>query len=757
MNKISYISAALLVGLTLTGCREENTLLQGDGRMTLSTSVMSDIKVVSRALSDEEHNALASSALIWVSKAGDNKPLYKFHGLTEFPKEGLPLSTGTYIAQAWIGDSIPASWSGKRYHGYEQFDIASGEVTPVNIKCPVRNTLVTVNLGEKIAEVLKDVSLTVALNDGLTDGSHSLEFVGEKLAETGYFMINQRTKGFLWTIYGTDNQGKAFTRSGEYKDPAIEDEPYLARATQYIFNINYDYQQGDVEIGGAFLDIDVEAEPVVGTEEKVVITLAPEIVGLDGFDIAKGIMAEPGMVGRVSTHVIGAAPLKEVHLESPLLSKIFGDEETAIELLGSQKSYIEKLSAAGIKFQTFDNRSEDAKADGSSVVTNLRLNLEEQFTQTLTEGEHKFTITASDTDPSHTPTIKSFIINVTKAPGQLVDIDENKVSYTSATLSAEIKTPGTRMGFEIIETAYARAFTDWTFVKGEPDGTTLTAEVSGLKDGTEYSYRLVVDDYTSTQVLTFITPAYPQLPNSSFESWIKYGKDDKILVPGTEYPSFWDTGNHGSATMSVNVTQSDPSIKHSGSYSAKLQSQFVGLGALGKFAAGNIFTGKYLDTEGTDGVLGWGQPFTERPKALKGYIKYTPGAVQSSVVNKAYSNPEGWVAGTMDQGIIYIALLTADKTEYTSKEKWPVVIRTKKGSQKLFDPNADNVVAYGVKVFESATEGDGMVPFEIELSDVHGDKAIGNILIVASASRYGDYFLGGEGSTMWLDDLELVY
>ena len=31
------------------------------------------------------------------------------------------------------------------------------------------------------------------------------------------------------------------------------------------------------------------------------------------------------------------------------------------------------------------------------------------------------------------------------------------------------------------------------------------------------------------------------------------------------------------------------------------------------------------------------------------------------------------------------------------------------------------------------------------------------IVVVASASKYGDYFTGGDGSTLWLDDLELIY
>lgn len=31
------------------------------------------------------------------------------------------------------------------------------------------------------------------------------------------------------------------------------------------------------------------------------------------------------------------------------------------------------------------------------------------------------------------------------------------------------------------------------------------------------------------------------------------------------------------------------------------------------------------------------------------------------------------------------------------------------------------------------------------------------IVIVASASKYGDYFTGGDGSTLWLDELSIEY
>ena len=38
-----------------------------------------------------------------------------------------------------------------------------------------------------------------------------------------------------------------------------------------------------------------------------------------------------------------------------------------------------------------------------------------------------------------------------------------------------------------------------------------------------------------------------------------------------------------------------------------------------------------------------------------------------------------------------------------------------------------------------------------------GESRAKYIIIVAAASKYGDYFIGGVGSTLWLDEMELVY
>jgi hypothetical protein len=212
---------------------------------------------------------------------------------------------------------------------------------------------------------------------------------------------------------------------------------------------------------------------------------------------------------------------------------------------------------------------------------------------------------------------------------------------------------------------------------------------------------------------------------------------------------YWDSGNHGSTTLgsSYNITTPESTIKHSGNYSAKLASRNVVI----KLAAGNAFVGKYLATDGTDGVLGWGRPFTSRPKALKGYVKYVPGTV-----DKTSSSVPDIVSGQNDKGIIYFALLDDSKLQGdTSYPEWPVVIKTK--SNKLFNKDSADVIAYGEIIWSEATEGDGLIEFTVPLTYKRTDAKPSYVVCACSASKGGDYFAGSTSSVMYVDDLEFVY
>ena len=64
------------------------------------------------------------------------------------------------------------------------------------------------------------------------------------------------------------------------------------------------------------------------------------------------------------------------------------------------------------------------------------------------------------------------------------------------------------------------------------------------------------------------------------------------------------------------------------------------------------------------------------------------------------------------------------------------------------------VIAYGRYNLTAST--DGYVPFDLPL-EYRSDRTPKYLVIVASSSSLGDYFTGGRGSTLWVDEFELVY
>ena len=52
---------------------------------------------------------------------------------------------------------------------------------------------------------------------------------------------------------------------------------------------------------------------------------------------------------------------------------------------------------------------------------------------------------------------------------------------------------------------------------------------------------------------------------------------------------------------------------------------------------------------------------------------------------------------------------------------------------------------------------DNYTQFDFELKYSSTQRVPKYILITASASKYGDYFTGGNGAVLYVDDLELMY
>ena len=280
---------------------------------------------------------------------------------------------------------------------------------------------------------------------------------------------------------------------------------------------------------------------------------------------------------------------------------------------------------------------------------------------------------------------------------------------------------------------WTRAPQEWVTVTGG----TFYARLINLNPETTYEARTYSDSEYGA-VAEFTTGKIVQVPNTDLDEWHLSGKIWNPWPEGGE--PYWGTGNKGATTLGDSNTVPTEDTSTGKGYAAKLETRFVGIGMIGKLAAGNIFVGSYVRTDGTNGVLSIGRAFTERPTKLRGYLKYTN--VPISHTNSEFTK----LKGQPDTCIVWCSLIDSAN---------PFEIRTNPANRNLFDPEGDYVVAYGR--FQSGDAIPEYIPFEIELNYTSTSRVPRYILITASASKYGDYFTGGAGSVLYLDDLELLY
>lgn len=327
---------------------------------------------------------------------------------------------------------------------------------------------------------------------------------------------------------------------------------------------------------------------------------------------------------------------------------------------------------------------------------------------------------------------------------------------------------------------------DWTKVTAleKGDGNTFTAKVTGLTPGTKYKYRLVYNEEEfASEPVEFTTEAQAILPNSSFDLWsnatittalettkkdVPYPLDpDKAIVYGTSGDkspiSYWDSGNAGGAAMSKYPTQK---FEENGKTGAILSSQYIGIpGIMGKFAAGNIYTGHYYKTSMSPmgAQIFFGQPFTSRPTQLKGRFKYSRGTTVD-YGEDPYKSELSKSGG--DQCGLYIALTDNEGLECDGN-KYAFEIDNLASADDAdhfkykntidFSENNKNIVAYGT-ISETEAKGTGeWQDFVIDLKYRDLTRVPKYIIVVASASKYGDFFTGSTKSVMYIDDFELVY
>lgn len=262
-------------------------------------------------------------------------------------------------------------------------------------------------------------------------------------------------------------------------------------------------------------------------------------------------------------------------------------------------------------------------------------------------------------------------------------------------------------------------------------GVGISANLTGLTDDTDYICR-VADLSGASAEVPFHTRKAIQPANMGFEDWYQ---DGKVWYPFPQGSTgVWDSANKATASFTGSITRADASFKAEGNYSVRMESSF----AVVKFASASIFTGAFVKLQGMGALIDWGIPFNSTPVGMSGQIAYKPKAIDYA--DERYADKKG----QMDTGHVIVILTD-----------WEEPFRISSADEKFVDFNNDPaIIAYGRYAISETT--DSFKPFHIDL-EYRSQREPRYLVIVAASSALGDYYTGGVGSTLWLDELKLEY
>lgn len=720
MKKLT-VRLALLASISALGvsCSEtpaDTPFGQGEGAVSITLAMPK-----SRAAADEypwTHCAIrVYKYVVDETDQRSRELIRRYNSPTEMPSS-LWLLAGEYAIAVEAGSKKEATFDEPTYQGEQDFKIVEGATTSVTVNCGLINTMVKVVYDQTIPDVFKEsFSTTVAIDEDYDQNRvDKNEVPNLRYEETkkGYFILPEGTTAFCWQFTGKgekNGQPLELTKTGSKE---ITPEAGVC----YELGLRY-----SPDLGGSLeftLRVDESVDEIF---DPITFRPTPQIAG-DGFDIDE---EQPYTAGTIAYSVGSISDMQEIRIQN-------GEETYAIP---ATAAYPEDANGIALDFEN---------------STSMRLVLGEAFFARMSGGTHTLTLTAVDCDENEGT--KETTVRTQGALPMPENLWFNDRIWRGSVLQdcTEAKMEYRRQGDA-----------EWQSATLTPEGDRIYAAANPAEPGFDYEYRLLIDGAATGAVQTVSYPQGPQIYNAGLEIW----SGDSPLLPYTsDADQWWDTGNHGSSTLSKNVTTNvnDPRPGSEGTTAAYLNSQYVSLLSIGKFAAGNLFVGKYITTDGTNGVIGFGKqfPFTYRPRQLKFWYKGTVGTVNyaGGSVSK----------GDSDVAQVYVCLCKMNGPHVVATKDQNTFLNFAENSKTISyctaaSPNKDSrndqsdgrIIAWAEWTNTQSMAEWTEITLDLHYNEEYEGEMPTYLMLTASASKYGDYFAGSTDSVMYLDDFELVY
>ena len=618
--------------------------------------------------------------------------------------EPLTLVAGRYKVEAFSGENSPAAWNAPYYSGTTDVLVKPEQTTTANITATLASSMVTVEFGEGVPEAF--TSYKVSISSSL--GGETLVFGNEEktLADTAYFAAGA---DLTWKLDLINTDGTSYSAG-----PDIIKGIEARKHYKLTFNISED----ETSTGGFVIRMSLDDSLNEKNYSMYLNFGSDEYPRISAnFDFSEAVIVSEGnedsrIISLAARSGIGSAVL--THANAGLLE---AGLPQAFEFV--EASSTASLQNIGIEASPIAFGSLTANIDMTKFISSLKM------------GDYLFTVTLIDAK-NHYTTADILIRVVSGVEAEIMSADPwAKFSILKGKWYSDELPSGLKF-------QYRKAGEDsWTDFTGDlsMDGSYFSAEIYALEPSTQYQARAITDKDTDTKILSFTTGTAETVHNLSFDNWYQ---DGRVWYPNASGYSVWDSANPGTGSLlGVNPTtpeESDVAVSGTGKKAARLESTT----AVGQFAAGNIYTGKFGGISGLGAYLDWGLSFTSRPVALKGYFKYAPAAIDKT------KDPYNDLAGQTDHCSIKVYL-----TDWTS------MFRINTSTSTFLSDNDPSIIALGDFTTDETTGG--YVQFTIPLQYRSTTKVPSMIVIVGAASRLGDYFTGGVGSVLYLDEFSLEY
>ena len=635
--------------------------------------------------------------------------------------EPIVLKTGTYraVATSGVGLSGGACFDTPFYSATKEFTVRRGVVESLELTLTLEAVMVTVEFSQEIQANFSSYELTVSNG---ADGGNALVFRNgadgsvegipareSTLDRTGYFAV---TGTLTYSLELIANDGRVF-------QPLVCTYTDVRPKTHYAFRFGVAEKQQE---GAAEITITVDDSMTEKVHDILLdfsVKDKPEISASFSLD------------SPLSFHTGDASEkILYVNLKHPATSFLISHDDTGlaaaglpekIELVNASEEILSSLEGLGITAPSVTAEVLNPEIDLTGFFSSLPAGTYgfEIFVQNDAEGE-----LLQEISFEVKPVVETLTANAWA-----------RFAYLSGRWLTEDQPEG--LGFQ-----YRTGDEEWTNVDADvtvnAEAKTFVAELHSLAAGAQYEYRAVTAAFRENQPVQFTTETEAVLHNMSFDQWYMNGKAP-MPNASADY-MIWDSANPGSASFNiVPTTQETSNLAVSGENKSAaklttLSAPIVGL------AAGNIYTGRFEGTVGgiipSGAALDWGVPFTSRPLALKGFYDYSPKTVDQGSYND--------MSGKTDIGQIQIMLTD-----------WDAPFRIDTSAGTFVDVENDgHIIAYATL---NLGQTDGYQPFTLELEYRDRTRTPKYVVIVAAASKYGDYFTGGVGSTLYLDEFSFVY